>query len=159
MTNPSAKTSDLSERQMAFVENFVAHGNASRAAREAGYSDSTSKQIGYNLLLKPRIAEAIRRQVAAMVDSKLPSAVETLATLMTDPVVEPRDRIRAAEVLMKFGNPSRTSGPAVAVQVNVGTGASEAQAAIKAIWESRQARETAKQLALEPPSGTPFDQD
>jgi len=159
MTNPPAKTAELSDRQIAFVENFVAHGCASRAAREAGYSDSTAKQIGYNLLLKPRVAEAVRRQVAARVDSKLPSAVETLATLMTDPMVEPRDRIRAAEVLMKFGNPSRTANPAVAVQVNVGTGASEAQAAIKSIWESRAARETAGQIAIAPPIEIEAEQD
>lgn len=54
-------TSSLSPRQLAFVEQYSVHGNASRAAREAGYP-SASAHTTSNRLLKN---EKIRAVLAA----------------------------------------------------------------------------------------------
>ena len=46
-TNPDRPTmTDLTERERRFVEHFMATGNATKAADEAGYSKKTASQIG-----------------------------------------------------------------------------------------------------------------
>jgi len=47
-----------------FCESYLKHFNAARAAREAGYSEDTDKQIGYNLLQETEVKEYLdRRQI------------------------------------------------------------------------------------------------
>ena len=50
---------DLSERERQFVEHFMASGNATKAAAQAGYSKNTASQIGYRLLRKVQVQQAI----------------------------------------------------------------------------------------------------
>jgi phage terminase small subunit len=57
-TNPP-KVTALTERERRFVEQFMASGNATKAAEKAGYSKKTSSQIGYRLLRKVQIQRAI----------------------------------------------------------------------------------------------------
>lgn len=138
----------LTERQRQFVIEYCVHGNAAEAARNAGYSVQVARQSAHKLLLKPHIALEIRRHAATMVDAHLPNAVATLAQLMNDCAVEPRDRIRAAEVLLKHVRPA--NGASLAVQVNVGTQSDGAQAIIQEIWSSRRASDQSEaQPALE----------
>lgn len=144
----------LTDRQHQFVIEYCVHGNAAEAARVAGYSAQIARQSAYKLLLKPHIAAEIRRHAATLVDAHIPSAVATLAQLMTDPEVEPRDRIRAAEGLLRHVRPG--GGSAVAVQVNVGTRAADAQAVIAEIWAAKQARETREGgSVIQGPAGFP----
>jgi phage terminase small subunit len=49
----------LNERERKFVERFMASGNATKAAQQAGYSKRTASQIGYHLLRKVQIQQAI----------------------------------------------------------------------------------------------------
>ncbi|WP_080237671.1 terminase small subunit [Spirosoma rigui] len=56
---PADKTSALTEREQAFIINYCQYRNAARAAREAGYSAKTAKQIGYENLTKPYIVSAL----------------------------------------------------------------------------------------------------
>ena len=49
----------IKERERKFVERFMASGNATKAAQQAGYSKRTSSQIGYHLLRKVQIQQAI----------------------------------------------------------------------------------------------------
>ena len=61
---PSPATSrrtaaQVNERERQFVEHFMASGNATKAARQAGYSKKTASQIGYRLLRKVQIQRAI----------------------------------------------------------------------------------------------------
>lgn len=130
----------LTERQRQFVIEYCVHGNAAEAARSAGYSVQVARQSAHKLLLKPHIASEIRRHSATMIDAHLPSAVATLAQLMNDCTVEPRDRIRAAEALLKHVRPA--NGASLAVQVNVGAQSDGAQAIIQEIWSDKLARET-----------------
>lgn len=53
----------LNAREQKFVAEYLVCGNATQAARKAGYSDSsphTSQQIGYENLLKPEVAAAVQ---------------------------------------------------------------------------------------------------
>jgi len=45
----------LTRKQVVFCEQYVVDWNASRAAREAGYSENTCGEIGYENLKKPQI--------------------------------------------------------------------------------------------------------
>ena len=54
----------MNRKQRIFVEEYLQTWNASEAARRAGYSEKTAYSIGWELLRKPEIAEAIRRRVA-----------------------------------------------------------------------------------------------
>lgn len=51
----------LTEREAAFCEHYVVSLNAAEAARKAGYSEKTAKEIGYENLTKPHIQLRIRQ--------------------------------------------------------------------------------------------------
>jgi len=48
----------LSQKQQSFIDNYS--GNATEAAKLAGYSEATAYSQGQRLLKQPQIAEAIR---------------------------------------------------------------------------------------------------
>lgn len=58
---PDEDPHGLTDKQRRFVEEYTgpANFNASEAARRAGYSEKTAGQIGYQLLQKPSIEEAV----------------------------------------------------------------------------------------------------
>ena len=134
---------DLTDRQRLFVMEYSTHGNAAEAARAAGYSELVARQTAHKLLVKPHIAAEVRRQAVALIDAHIPNAVATLAELMNDAAVPPRDRIKAAEVLLRCVRPASS---AAAVQVNVSGG--EVQKMIAEIWNSKAAREAAKAFPM-----------
>lgn len=49
----------LTDKQQRFVEEYLIDLNATQAAIRAGYSEDTAKEIGYENLTKPHIADAI----------------------------------------------------------------------------------------------------
>lgn len=51
---------ELKDKHLAFVERYCESFDAKQAAIEAGYSERSAKEIGYGLLQKPRVQEAIR---------------------------------------------------------------------------------------------------
>jgi phage terminase small subunit len=53
-------TKPLTAREARFVEQYRLHGNASRAAREAGYAGHQSGAIGWKTLRRPQIIAALR---------------------------------------------------------------------------------------------------
>ena len=65
LTRQRQSRAQLSRKQIKFVEQYVALGNASEAARRAGYKLGNSiGQQGHENLKKPEIAAAIRRELA-----------------------------------------------------------------------------------------------
>jgi phage terminase small subunit len=69
-SNPSQHPKPLNAKQRLFVERYLTHWNASRAAREAGYSEKSAGQIGYQLLqntsiLKEFDVQLVDRQMGA----------------------------------------------------------------------------------------------
>lgn len=54
----------LTAKQKAFVSAYIIHKNATRAAKEAGYSEKTAYAIGWENLRKPEILEEIEKLFA-----------------------------------------------------------------------------------------------
>lgn len=54
----------LSIKQQKFCDTYALTGNASAAARQAGYSEKSARVIGAELLTKPAISEAVRARQA-----------------------------------------------------------------------------------------------
>ena len=67
------------EKQAKFIEQFVLHGNATRAAIEAGFSSKTAEQKGYEL--KTRFVNEITVATRKAIIDGVPSALAQLKTL------------------------------------------------------------------------------
>lgn len=118
----------LTVKQKLFVDNYIlTKGNASEAARQAGYSPKTAFRTGQENMQKPAILEAINARTAELENERTASTQEVLEFLAsvlrgetTDEVVvnvgkgkgytQPekvkakvttKDRIKAAELLGK----------------------------------------------------------
>lgn len=117
----------LTEKQRRFVDYYIETGNASEAARRAGYSEKIANRIGTENLSKPVIKAAIDARLKELEDKRIAKADEVLefltATLRGDTkeervVVEStslgkskariieipasvRDRLEAAKSLLK----------------------------------------------------------
>ena len=92
----------LTAKQRAFIEAYT--GNATEAAKLAGYSEATAYSSGQRLLKQPQIAEAIRareqeRQAPNIADREQRFAFWT--SVMRDTNESTRDRLKASELLGK----------------------------------------------------------
>ena len=58
-----AKKKKLTDKQKMFVKEYIVDFNATQAAIRAGYSKKTAKEIGYELLTKLHIQEAIAKEL------------------------------------------------------------------------------------------------
>lgn len=67
----------LSNKQQAFIDSYLTHWNATRAAIEAGYSKRTARAIGAENLTKPDIS----KEIAARKAESHMSADEAMARL------------------------------------------------------------------------------
>jgi phage terminase small subunit len=59
----------LNPREQQFVAHYLVSGNATKAARQAGYSASSphvTQQLGYEALLKPEVAAAVQAGLDAI---------------------------------------------------------------------------------------------
>lgn len=76
----------LTPKQRLFVEEYLVDGNATRAAKAAGYSEATAKEIGCQNLKKPAVKAAIdaatesRVQRTQITADKVLRNIERLAT-------------------------------------------------------------------------------
>ncbi|MBY7249218.1 terminase small subunit [Enterobacter roggenkampii] len=68
----------LTAQQRRFVAEYLKDGNATQAAIRAGYSKKSAEQIGYQLLQKTSVAQAIAQQQKASIARTLGSADEVL---------------------------------------------------------------------------------
>ena len=71
----------LNARQQRFVDEYVIDFNAAAAARRAGYSHRTAKEIGAANLTKVDVAAAIREAVAALAKNTRVSAEQAWAEM------------------------------------------------------------------------------
>ena len=76
---PSKKR--LTPREQAFISYYLIDPNATQAARLAGYSPKTARQIGYENLTKPHIVAEIKRRRATMLDALQMDADEIVTRL------------------------------------------------------------------------------
>ncbi len=95
----------LTSKQQAYVIAYTSEpgavGNATAAARVAGYSEKTARVIGFQLLYLPHIRDAIdqanREQLAGRIATK---AVALLERAIDDESVPMRDRVAAAKTVL-----------------------------------------------------------
>lgn len=124
----------MTERQKRFVDFYIKTGNASEAARLAGYSDKTAYSIGEENLRKPEISQEIEKRLKELESSRTADLKETLEYMTAvmrgeteDSVVvtvgtgkgfskseivkvpiSTRDRLKAAEYLAKIHGAFKT---------------------------------------------------
>ena len=72
----------LTLKQVRFIAEYVVDGNASRAARQAGYSTRTARQIASENLTKPDILAAIAQKKHAEAEKLELTKQDILASLM-----------------------------------------------------------------------------
>lgn len=98
----------LTEMQRAFVVHYTngegCVGNASEAARRAGYSVKTAKEIGRHLVAKPHVREAIEAANREAISGRLSvKASALLERALDDESVPMRVRVDAAKAVLDRG--------------------------------------------------------
>lgn len=81
----------LSDREQRFVAEVLRDGNATRAATAAGYSVKTAGQIGYQLLQKTSVSNAIERGRARLLQRttmKAEDLIDRLVVLMSADIAD-----------------------------------------------------------------------
>ncbi len=96
---------ELTEHQAAFVAAFTSEsgaiGNASEAARRAGYSERSAAELGRQLLEKPHVRAAIEEANRAQISGALAAkAVEVLEGILDDKNAPPKLRLDAAKTVL-----------------------------------------------------------
>lgn len=101
----------LTPKQKAFADYYIECGNATEAAKRAGYKDSSARQIGAENLTKPSISAYIAERQKQIDDSRIADAAEVLrfySSVMRNQEKDQfgldaalSDRISAARELMK----------------------------------------------------------
>ncbi|NYE07293.1 phage terminase small subunit [Bacillus niacini] len=103
----------LNERQRLFVKYYIGTLNATESAKRAGYSPKTAAEIGYELLKKPHIAEAVSKGVEKKMTKADISAERILDELASIAFLTPEqldalksikggEKMRALELLGKY---------------------------------------------------------
>lgn len=68
----------LTPKQKAFADEYIKCGNATQAARKAGYSERAARQIATENLTKPSISEYIGIRMKQIDDERVASADEVM---------------------------------------------------------------------------------
>ena len=102
---------NLTPKQKAFADAYIETGNATEAARRAGYSEKTAKQIGSENLSKPYVSAYIKSRMADLEAQRVASADEVMrffSSVMRGEVKDQfgldaslQDRLSAGKELMK----------------------------------------------------------
>lgn len=110
----------MTEKQLRFVDYYVQTGNASEAARQAGYSHRTAYSIGEQLLRREDVRAAIDARLKELESTRIAETQEILEHLTSvvrgevsetvvtnsgkqfDVAVSEKDRLKAAEMLLKI---------------------------------------------------------
>lgn len=102
---------ELTPKQKAFADYYLETGNATEAAKRAGYSENSAKQIGTENLSKPSISQYIAERQKQVEDSRIADISEVLQFFTSvmrgeikdqfdfDPSLS--DRLSAGKELMK----------------------------------------------------------
>lgn len=101
----------MTPKQKAFADYYLESGNATDAARKAGYSEKTAKSIASENLAKPYVSAYIRERMAQQDAERVASADEVLrfyTDVMRGAIQDQfgleaalAERLKAADALMK----------------------------------------------------------
>lgn len=104
----------LTEKQQRFIDFYVITGNATEAARRAGYSEKTAYSIGGENLKKPEIQEAIRARLDEMQSDRITTARGVLEFL----TAAMRGEIQEEVTVMEGKGPGKTEARKLSVQIS-----------------------------------------
>lgn len=102
---------NLTQLQFMFIERFLIHGNATKAAIEAGYSEDSAASIGAENLRKPEIRQSIQLKKDDLSSNCLIGKLQILNELSRYAFqdhpdaykdVKPRERISALSKISEF---------------------------------------------------------
>lgn len=94
----------MNQRQQAFCDYYLQSGNATEAAKKAGYSERTARAIGAENLTKPDILKYIAEREKKAHTERIATAEEVLefwTSAMRNEEFPSKDRLRASENLGK----------------------------------------------------------
>lgn len=94
----------LTPKQEKFCELYASLGNATEAAKQAGYSEKTARSVGAENLTKPDIQKRLEELTRKRKEARIADAEEVLtffSDVMRDGNIQAKDRLRAAENLAK----------------------------------------------------------
>jgi phage terminase small subunit len=111
MPKPKTDKLTLTPKQKAFAEFYIQCGNATEAARKAGYPEKSAKSIGNENLTKPHIRAYIDKLTAPDEEKRIADAQEVMqfySAVMRGEVKDSfgldaalADRLKAGDALMK----------------------------------------------------------
>lgn len=104
----------LTEKQRRFVDYYVETGNASEAARRAGYSEKIANRIGTENLSKPVIKEAITVRLKELEDKRIAKADEVMQFLTSTL----RGEVKEERVVVEGTGEGRSDARIITVQVS-----------------------------------------
>lgn len=119
----------LNRRQKAFADFYLECGNATEAARKAGYSEKTAYSIGAENLKKPEISAYIAERMQAQNEARVASADEVLrffSSVMRGEIKDQfgldaalSDRLNAGKELMKRHAAAESAGDRNAAKITI----------------------------------------
>lgn len=108
----------LNPRQKAFVEAYMRTYSPKKAALEAGYSANCPAKVGWQALQSPGVQKAIKEEIEKRKKALDLVPFDAIATMLVeacmDPNVSLKDRMKAADLLMKYKQHNKWGGADVA---------------------------------------------
>ncbi|WP_437795517.1 terminase small subunit [Mitsuokella multacida] len=104
----------LTEKQRRFVDYYVETGNASEAARRAGYAEKAAYRTGSENLRKPQIKAAIDARLKELEDKRIAKADEVLQFLTSTL----RGEVKEERVVVEGTGEGRSDARIIKVQVS-----------------------------------------
>ena len=104
----------LTEKQRRFVDYYVETGNASEAARRAGYAEKAAYRTGSENLRKPQVKAAIDARLKELEDKRIAKADEVLQFLTSTL----RGEVKEERVVVEGTGEGRSDTRIITVQVS-----------------------------------------
>lgn len=104
----------LTEKQRRFVDYYIETGNASEAARRAGYSEKTAGWIGQENLQKPTIKAAVDARLRELEGKRIAKADEVMKFLTS--IL--RGEVKEERIVVEGTGDGRSDARIITVQVS-----------------------------------------
>nr|DAH59407.1 MAG TPA: Terminase small subunit [Caudoviricetes sp.] len=104
----------LTEKQRRFVDYYVETGNASEAARRAGYAEKAAYRTGSENLRKPQVKAAIDARLKELEDKRIATADEVMQFLTSTL----RGEVKEERVVVEGTGEGRSDARIIKVQVS-----------------------------------------
>lgn len=104
----------LTEKQRRFVDYYIETGNASEAARRAGYSEKTAGWIGQENLQKPTIKAAVDARLRELEGKRIAKADEVMQFLTSTL----RGEVKEEHIVVEGTGEGRSDARIIKVQVS-----------------------------------------